>query len=150
TLTWTTPKETSDGVLIRKPGKMLVQRALASGRDTELSFQTIAQQTLEPTLKEARGAETMARDSLTDVLRGNAEFAVYSVLAQSRSGKSTGLPNRVSVPLAPTLPTPQTVQAEPVPNGIRVSWDQAGPPKKESPFALQYVYRIMRKEEGAN
>lgn len=150
TLTWTTPKETSDGVLIRKPGKMLVQRALASGKDAELSFQTVAEQTLEPTLKEARGAEATAKDSLTEVLRGNAEFAVYSVVAQSRSGKSAGLPNRASVPLAPTLPTPQKVQAEPVPNGIRVSWDQAWPPKKESPFALQYVYRIMRKQEGAN
>src|SRR5215813_293249 len=31
TLTWTTPSETTDGELIRKPGKMLVQRALASG-----------------------------------------------------------------------------------------------------------------------
>jgi len=30
TLTWTTPTETSDGELIRKPGKMLVQRALRS------------------------------------------------------------------------------------------------------------------------
>src|SRR5262249_30844050 len=150
TLTWTTPKETSDGVLIRKPGKMLVQRALASGKDTELSFQTIAEQTLEPTLKEARGAEATAQDSLSDVLRGNAEFAVYSVVARSRGGRSAGRPNRTTVPLAQTLPTPQKVQAEPVPNGIRVSWDQAWPPKKESPFALQYVYRIMRKEEGAN
>lgn len=151
TLTWTTPKDTSDGVLIRKPGKMQVQRALSSGKDAELSFQTISEQTLEPTLKEERGAEATAKDSLTTVLSsgGNAEFAVYTVLAQSRSGKSAGLPNRASVPLVPTLTTPQKIQAEPVPTGIRISWDQAWPPKKESPFTLQFVYRIMRKVEGA-
>ena len=151
TLTWTTPKDTSDGVLIRKPGRMLVQRALSSGKDAELNFQTISEQTLEPALKNERGAETTAADSLTEVLRagGNGEFAVYSVLAQSRSGKSAGLPNRASVPLAPTLPTPQKVQAEPVPTGVRVSWDQSWPPRKDSPFTLQFVYRIMRKVEGA-
>jgi hypothetical protein len=152
TLTWTTPKETSDGVLIRKPGKMLVQRALSSEKGAELNFQTVSEQTLEPTLKDDRAAQATAKDSLADVMRagGNAEFAVYSVLAQSRSGKSAGLPNRASVPLVPTLPTPQKVQAEPVPAGIRVSWDQGWPPKKESAFTLQFVYRIMRKLEGAN
>jgi hypothetical protein len=150
TLTWTTPKETNDGVLIRKPGKMLVQRALISGQDAELNFQTVSQQPLEPTLKEERAAQATAQDSLVDVLRsgGNAAFAVYTVLAQSGSGKSAGLPNRVSVPLVLTLPTPQRVQAEPIPTGIRISWDQAWPPKRESPFTVQYVYRIMRRLEG--
>src|ERR1043165_650107 len=38
TLTWTTPTETSDGELIRKPGKMLVQRALSTGQG-DLQFQ---------------------------------------------------------------------------------------------------------------
>jgi hypothetical protein len=130
---------------------MVVQRAVASGKDTELNFQTISEQTLEPTLKSDRGAEVTVKDSLTDLLRagGNADFAVYTVLAQSRSGKSAGLPNRASVPLVPTLPTPQSVQAEPVPTGVRVSWDQVWPPKKDSPFTLEFVYRVMRKVEGA-
>lgn len=151
TLRWTTPKETSDGVLIRKPGKMLVQRAASSGKDAALSFQTISEQNLEPTLKNDRGAEATATDSLTDLLHAGSstEFAVYTVLAQSRNGKSAGLPNRASVPLVPTLPTPQKVQAEPVPTGIRISWDQAWLPKRESAFTLQFVYRIMRKLEGA-
>lgn len=151
-LTWTTPKETSDGVLIRKPGKMLLQRAVSAGKDAELNFQTVSEQTLQPTLKDERGAQATAKDSLNDLLRSNptAEFAVYTVLAQSRAGKSAGLPNRVSIPLVPTLPTPQKVQAEPAPTGIRISWDQAWPPKRESAFTLQFVYRIMRKLEGAN
>lgn len=151
TLTWTTPTETSDGELIRKPGKMLVQRALISAHDPVLHFQTVSEQPLEPTLKNERGDQATAKDSLTDLLRsGGAEFAVYSVLAQNRSGKSFGLPNRVTVPLVPTLPTPQKVLAEPVPAGIRISWDQAWPPKNETQINTQYVYRIMRKLEGAN
>ncbi|HKD78410.1 MAG TPA: fibronectin type III domain-containing protein [Candidatus Angelobacter sp.] len=150
-LRWTTPTQTSDGELIRKPGKMLVQRALSSGRNAELNFQTVSEQTLPPALKNERGDQATANDSLTDLLRSNTndQFAVYSVLAQSRSGKSAGLPNRVSVPLVPTLPTPQKIQAEVVPTGIRISWDQSWPPNKESSFSLQYVYRIMRRLEGA-
>jgi fibronectin type III domain protein len=88
---------------------------------------------------------------LTDLLRsaGNADYAVYSVLAQSGSGKSFGLPNRASVPLVLTLRTPQSVLAEPVPTGIRVSWDQAWPPKRESRLNVQYAWRVMRRPEGA-
>src|SRR5215467_11614104 len=151
-LTWTTPKETSDGVLIKKPGRMQVQRALSSGRDAELSFHTISEQTLEPTLKDDRAAEANAKDSLTELLQSgaNEDFAFYSILAQSRSGKSVGLPNRVSIPLILALPTPQKVEAVAVPTGIQISWDQALPPKKESPFNIQYAYRIMRKEEAVN
>lgn len=151
TLTWTTPTETSDGELIRKPGKMLVQRALSSGNDSDLKFQTMAELPLEPALKEERGAQATSKDSLTDVLRsgGNAAFAIYSVLAQNRSGKSFGLPNRVSVPLVLTLPTPPKVQAEPVPAGIRLSWEQSWPPKRESQITAQYAWRILRRQQGA-
>jgi hypothetical protein len=151
TLTWTTPTETTDGELIRKPGKMLLQRAVTSGHDAELNFQTIAEFPLQPTLKEERGAQVTAKDSAADLVRQpGAEFAVYAVLAQSHSGRSFGLPNRASVPLVLTLPTPQKVQAEPVPEGIRITWDQAWPPKKESRLGVQYTWRIMRKLEGAN
>jgi hypothetical protein len=129
-----------------------VQRALGSEREPAMNFQTIAEQPLEPTLKEERGAQATARDSLTDLLQAgaNADYAVYSVLAQSRSGKSFGLPNRASVPLVLTLRTPQNVRAEAAPLGIRISWDQAWPPKRESRLTVQYAWRVMRRQEGAN
>ena len=152
TLTWTTPTETTDGELIRKPGKLLVQRALTSGHDAELHFQTISELTLEPALKEGRGDQVMAKDSLSELLRsGSAEFAVYSVLAQGRNGKSFGLPNRASVPLAPTLSPPQKVSAEPVPAGIMIHWDEFGPPlAKDSRLPTQYAYKVMRRLQGSN
>lgn len=152
TLTWTTPTETSDGELIHKPGKMLAQRALSSGADSQINFQTVSEVALEPALKEERNAEVTARDSLTELLRagGSAEYALYQVLAQNRSGRSFGLPNRVSVPLVLTLATPQKVQVEAIPAGIRVGWDQSWPPKRESRISVQYAWRIMRKQQGAN
>jgi hypothetical protein len=151
TLTWTTPTETSDGELIRKPGRMLVQRALSTGHEAELNFHVISELPLEPTLKEERGAEATAKDSLTQILSsaGGADYALYQVLAQNRNGKSFGLPNRVSEPLVPTLPAPQDIQATAVPAGVKVSWEQNGTAQRESRIGVQYVERIMRKEEGA-
>jgi predicted small lipoprotein YifL len=151
TLTWTTPTETSDGELIRKPGKMLVQRALRSGSAPNLQFQTISELPLKPTLTEGRGEQATAKDTLTDALRsGGAEFAVYSILAQGRNGKSFGLPNRASVSLAPDLAPPHKVAANPVPAGIMISWDEFVPPENHSRLQTLYAYKVMRRLLGAN
>jgi hypothetical protein len=151
TLTWTTPTETSDGELIRKTGKMLVQRALISGAGADLQFQTISELPLKPTLNEGRGDQATAKDTLTDALRsGSAEFAVYSILAQGRNGKSFGLPNRASVSLAPDLAPPHKVSANPVPAGIMVSWGEFVPPENHSRLQTQYAYKIMRRLLGGN
>jgi hypothetical protein len=151
TLTWTAPTETTDGELIRKPGKMLVQRALRSQTDSELHFQTISELPLDPSLKEARGEVATAKDSLSQLIRsGRAEFAVYTVLAQGHNGKSSGLPNRASVPLVPIMAAPKKVSAHPVPAGIMVSWDESGPPEKASHRQTQYAYKIMRRLQVAN
>jgi hypothetical protein len=150
TLTWTTPTETSDGELIRKPGKMLVQRAMSSGQG-DLQFQTISELPLKPTLNENRGDQATAKDTLTDALRsGGAESAVYSILAQGRNGKSFGLPNRASVSLAPDLAPPHKVSANPVPAGIMISWDEFVPPENHPRLQTQYAYKVMRRLLGAN
>jgi predicted RecA/RadA family phage recombinase len=150
TLTWTEPTETSDGELIRKPGKMLVQRALNSGQSSDLHFQTISELPLPPTLKEGRGEQVTAKDTLSDALRsGSADFAVYTVLAQGHNGKSFGLPNRVSVPLVPDLAPPQRISANPVPTGIMVSWEESGSGEKAARTQTQYAYRLMRRLQGA-
>jgi hypothetical protein len=151
TLTWTTPTETTDGELIRKPGKMLVQRALVQGRNSELQFQTVSELPLKPSLSDDRGEVATAKDSVSDLLRaGGAEFAVYTVLAQGRSGKSFGLPNRASVPLVQVLSPPQSVSAHPVPTGIAIHWDEFGPQEKESRLKTQYAYKVMRRLQGEN
>jgi hypothetical protein len=150
TLTWTTPTETSDGELIRKPGKMLVQRALRSEQSSELAFQTISELPLQPTLKEARGNQATATDALTNLLRpGGVGFAVYMVLAQGHNGKSFGLPNRVSVPLVPNLAPPRKLSAHPVPTGIMLAWEPSGAVPTTANTQTQYAYKILRRLQGA-
>jgi hypothetical protein len=150
TLTWTTPTETSDGELIRKPGKMLVQRALRSGQGSELVFQTISELPLQPTLKDGRAEQVTATDTLTNLLHpGGPGFAVYVVLAQGRNGKSFGLPNRVSVPLVPNLSPPQKISANPVPTGIMLTWEPSGSVPATANTQTQYAYKLMRRLQGA-
>lgn len=150
TLTWTTPTETTDAGLIRKPGKMLVQRALSSGRGADLKFQTISELDLEPTLKKERGEPATAKDTLSDSLRsGTDAFAVYTVLAQSHNGKSYGLPNRVSVPLLPSLPAPINVSAHMVPLGVMLKWEEVLPQTTASLAQTQQV-KVMRRTQGSN
>jgi hypothetical protein len=150
TLTWTTPTETSDGELIRKPGKMLVQRALRSEQNPELAFQTISELPLHPTLKEDRSEQAAATDTLTNLLRpGGAGFAVYMVLAQGHNGKSFGLPNRVSVPLVPNLAPPQKISATPMPTGIMLAWEPSGAVPTTVNTQTQYAYKILRRLQGA-
>ena len=151
TLSWTSPTETTDGELIRKPGKMLVQRAVNGRNITELKFQTIAEVPLEPTLKKERGEEATAKDTLNDSLRSpNAEFAIYIVLAQGNNGRSNGLPNRASIPLVQNASAPTNVTAQPVPTGIQIKWDEAAPPANSTPLQTQYTYKIMRRLQGWN
>jgi len=149
TLTWSAPSETTDGELIRKPGKMQLLRTISFETGTR---KVIADLPLEPSLKQDRAPASTATDSLTSLLEPGAirDFAVYSVVASSRSGKDAGPSNQVSIPLVPIPLTPQHVQATAVPLGVSVSWDQAWPPRKESRLSAQYAFRIMRRVEGSN
>jgi len=146
TLSWSTPTETADGALIRKPGKMLVYRSILGS-----PAQVVAELPLEPALKEEQPPPPTAKDSLTSVAQKPAgDFAVYTVLAQTASGKSAGPSNRAPVPLVPTPGAPQHFQAVTVPLGVSLSWDQAWPPQNQTHLNTEYAYRIMRRAEGSN
>jgi hypothetical protein len=149
TLTWSAPAETTDGALIRKPGKMQVSRTISFESATR---KVIAELPLEPSLKENPAPAPTAKDSLTSLLEPVAvgDFAVYSVLAQSSSGKKAGPSNQVTVPLVPTPRTPQRVVATTVPLGINLSWDQFSPAQNQTHLNVQYAYRILRRQEGAS
>jgi hypothetical protein len=153
TLNWSAPKETTDGELIRKPGKMQLSRTISGNGASAADRQTIADLPLSPPLKRQQEATLVAKDSLSSVLEQTAasgDFAVYTVLTQSGSGKSAGPSNQISVALVPTPRAPQRVQATAVPLGISISWDQAWPPQNRSHLIAQYAYRIMRRIEGSN
>lgn len=146
-LTWTEPTETTDGELIRKPGKMVVTRAASSGGP----FQTITEMPLQPALTEKQRPKASAVDSIAALVTDPAapDFLFYRVTSVSRRN-TTSLPsNLVSVPAVVTPPPPQSLTLGLVPRGVSISFDI---PAVTVPMRLnsQVVYRIMRLESGAD
>lgn len=146
TLTWSAPKDATDGALIRKPGKMQLSRTVSGGA------QMIAEVPLEPALleRDQQPPAPTAKDSLTGILQNpGGDFAIYTVLAQTATGKSAGPSNRASVPLIPTPGAPQHFQAVTVSLGVSLSWEQAWPPQNQTHVSAEYAYRVMRRMEGS-
>jgi hypothetical protein len=151
TLTWSAPTDTTDGALVRKPGKMEVSRVVSDNGVTGRTSQTVAEVPLESALKEPEPPPPSAKDSIGSLLPDPAgNFAVYSVLSQNGSGKSAGTSNLATVPLVPTPLAPPRIDATAVPLGISISFDQAATPENRSHLIAQYAYRIMRREQGAS
>jgi len=148
TLTWSAPEETSDGALIRKPGKMAVSRVLQASQGGGTTPVVVAVVPLEPALKDQQ--PPTASDSLADLLKApQGDFVTYYVVSRSSSGKSAGTSNQASVPMVPTPPAPQRVKGVAVAQGVSLAWDQPWPPQNQTRLSALYVYRIMRREEGS-
>lgn len=146
-LTWTNPRETTDGELIRKPGKVVVYRRVS----TDASGQRVNEVALQPTLKEQQpGVKQTITDSLTAILSAAkvADFVSYTVVAESGFGKNGGPSEQASVALVPVLPQPQ-ITLKVIPGGVVVAWQNAAAPAGWGGFQARYFYRIMRREEGA-
>lgn len=149
-ITWTNPRETTDGELIRKPGTVLVYRRVS----TEASGQRVADVVLKPTLKEQQlGVKQTVTDSLTEILSGGtaaklADFVSYTVVAESGLGKNGGPSEEADVPLVPVLPQPQ-ITLKVLPGGVVIAWQNAEIAQNRGSFQASYLYRIMRQEEGA-
>jgi hypothetical protein len=146
-LTWTNPTETTDGELVRKPGRMIVVRAASPGAGGE----TVAELPLKPALKDEGGEKGTATDSLTGLLAASPtnDFVFYTVDALGHRGVSAGPSNQVAVPLVNTLPAPADVQATLVPRGVALSWRNGTLPQGPQRLGSQFRYRVMRRLEGA-
>jgi len=143
TLTWTSPTETTDGALVRKQGKMIVRRTASDNQRSTV----VTEVRLEPGHKSQQSRGATAKDSLTDLLQSNSDYALYTVEAASASGKSAGPSNSVAVPLVPTPPAPKDLKVTVVPEGVSISWMQNWPPQNRTKLTAQYAYRIMRREQ---
>lgn len=160
TLTWTAPKETTDGQLLRKSGKMIVFRDAL----TSAPAQPVAELPLEPPLrkapalkeartpKEARPEKVTARDTLGDFLQTPraVDFLVYTVTAQNSLAKTAGPSNQATIALVSTMAPPPDVRAALSAQGVTVSFAMSLPPQTETRVGTQYLYRIMRREEGSS
>jgi hypothetical protein len=94
--------------------------------------------------------EATFTDDLPATLRSAnpASSVTYAVSALNSYGRSAGLSNKVRVPAAPTLPPPSGFHAELTGDGVRLQWTPI-PPPPEIP-GIRFVYRVYRREQGAN
>jgi len=159
TLTWTVPEATTDGILIRKRGKMLVHRILPD--DPASTFNTLpapgspaqaaplAQLPLLPALDEKRAEQATYQDSVTPLLQSqvHSDFVRYTIIAANSSSRGSGQGNAVEIPLAPTLPAPHSLLAETVSTGVRLTWDVA-PLPSGGRLNPTFSYRIMRLQDS--
>jgi len=76
-------------------------------------------------------------------------FATYAVEVLNAAERGAGISNQVRVPLVPTLPPFDHFAAQPVSQGIFVSWHcAAAPGTKEN--GVRYSFRIYRRLEGSD
>lgn len=146
TLTWTMPTESTDGELLRKPGKMIVLRAVGLR-----PFEPVTQVALPPALADHRAATATATDSLSSVLQAapTESFVSYSVSSQTQSGRVDGSSNKVEIPTVPTLPAPQSLRATLSTDGVSLSWEGSALPPGSTDLQNRYIYRVMRRLEGS-
>jgi hypothetical protein len=152
TLTWTDPTETTDGALVRKTGKIFIRRGFVASESSAAVTTTapLSELPLKPALKDAEPPAAVFKDSLANIQAPpSVDFAVYLVQAANGSGRSSGDSNHVFVPLVSTPSTPKSVRADVIPDGVKITWDQVLPPRKDSGLTVQYGYRIMRRLEGS-
>ncbi|HYX52810.1 MAG TPA: hypothetical protein VE783_05120 [Candidatus Limnocylindrales bacterium] len=144
TLTWSIPRETTDGELIRKPGIMVISRAAGSG------FQDISQITMPRALDEKRPEKANASDSLSNLLQQPAsDFAVYQVTSLGAQGRKSGTSNQASVPLVRTAKPPASVQLSLSPDGVTISIDPGWRADLGNRLNSRYALRLMRTAEGS-
>jgi hypothetical protein len=75
-------------------------------------------------------------------------FATYAVEVLNEAARGAGISNQVRVPLVPTLPPFDHFAAQPVSQGVFVSWHcAAAPGTKER--GVKYLFRIYRRLEGS-
>ncbi len=151
TITWTAPQNTTDGALVKHPGKMKLQRSVLTAGSNASTPAVVTDLALKPALKSQQSHLVSASDSIAQLLQdaNHGDFAVYTVEAVNDSGKSAGPSNKAAVPLVVTPPTPTAVSLDVVPNGISISWNQKWGPVNNTHLNTEYAYRIMRRAAGA-
>lgn len=105
TLSWTLPQETTDQTAIKKIGVTRVCRVINQERMSScVPVLEVPPSATEKT-KQATGKEEKqlisARDNVPQQAKEPGTFAVYAVEVQNARGRSAGLSNQVTVPLAP-------------------------------------------------
>jgi len=145
-LAWTVPTHTTDGELIRHPGKMVLLRGTHAG-----GFQTVKEFPLRPAVNEKERLMVSASDNIDALLSSPAtpDFVFYRLSSVSSRGRTSFPSNEVSVPAVMTLPPPQKVLLGLAPSGVTISFDVPEAPASGR-LNSQYIYRVMRRLHGVS
>jgi hypothetical protein len=146
-LTWTAPTQSTDGTLVRRPGKMIISRAVGS----EGKFVDIAEMTLQPALDEEKHERVSVTDSLASVLGSSSpkDFVVYRIKTIGERDRTAGPGNAAQVPAAPILRPPTKVDLRLVPKGVEISFTPESSGSTPSRPGLEFAYRVLRRLEGS-
>ncbi|HVP52107.1 MAG TPA: fibronectin type III domain-containing protein [Terriglobales bacterium] len=120
TLTWTTPRETTDRTRIKHLGATRICRAV----DRVLAAECVETVGTLPPEQTPLGAAANFTDALPKQLQDAHSLGLisYAVEVENTRGRSAGLSNQVTVPLAPTLPPPTRLLGEVTAKGVVISW----------------------------
>ena len=143
TLTWNTPRDTTDHARIKHLGATRICRAADQIAVVEC-VETVG--TLSPERTPPATAATFT-DTLPEQLQSAHPlgFASYAVEVENTRGRSAGLSNQVTVPLAPTLPPPSRLSARVTAQGVEIS---ASGERGSTPGELT-SYHLFRRLQGA-
>jgi hypothetical protein len=154
-LDWTLPRKNTDHTLIKhNPVTRICRREGTSLMGTCTVVAEVTPPTPRPPEKQKNEAPPgPVRIHYVDKLppqlgmENPAGFVMYAVEEMNSRGRSAGLSNQVSIPVTPTIPSPQELSASVSEEGVRISW--VGPTPPEPPAGVTYRYRIMRRPVGA-
>jgi hypothetical protein len=149
TLTWTSPRETTDKQNIRHPGSVRVCR----GVNTTAMVQCPQVAELPPAPAPARHGKPEQRtyeDTLPAQLQQQnpTGLGTYALESLNARGRSAGLSNQVQVPLAPTVPAPDKPMVRLTADAIEVSAAGVDREPRPLPAGLNFGLHLYRRTEG--
>ena len=147
-LTWSVPTKTTDRQNVRRPGPTRVCRSLsAMMSQCDVPVGNIAPTKASAEVPHGEPGKMVAEfvDTLPpDLQQQNpTRVATYAVEPLNLDARSAGLSNQVQIALAPTLPPPENIKTQLLPDGVVLTWDCETFPIE--PAALRYIYRIYRR-----
>lgn len=149
-LTWTPPTQTSDGENIRQAGQTEICRTTDAMPMVKCGtpIKTLDNIQVEHWTKGSMVSRIDYTDMLPETLiqQNPLGFATYALEDHNTKGKSAGLSNQMRVPLAPTLPPPDGVQATVTAEGVQFAWNKGE--GMQANGSLSFLYRIFRRTEG--
>lgn len=145
-LTWSPPTETTDGELIRHPGKMAIARKGAAGG----TFQPVAEVELQPSVKTVQRTKASVGDNIASLLAGSStEFFIYQETTIGLRNRSSEPSNQVSIPAVLTATPPQSLTLGLAPRGVTVTFPVPAVPETNR-LNSEYVFRVMRRQSDGN